>query len=107
MGGGHGHGDQSNQKRAGEDRDGAERPTARDLVLADGDLRLPIQPEEELERRDPIEEAQRFNQKRQNNAKRGQNGNQGAGDHQTAQDALRAVARPELRANAAGGENQA
>ncbi len=41
-----------------------------------GYLRLPVQPEEEFERRDVLEEAQRLEQKRKHDAERGEDGDQ-------------------------------
>ncbi len=108
-GGSHQHGDQGDQGRAGEQGHRAEGAGLAHLVGANGDLRAPVQPEQEFMNApvDRGEEADRFKQEREHDPQRGEDGD-GRGHHQGQPDhALHPVARPEPGANAGAGEGEA
>ena len=71
------------QQRAGDERHDAEGAGRADLIGADRGLRAPLQAEQEVDRRDLLEEAHGLEQHREHDADRGQHGDAGAAANST------------------------
>ena len=100
----HHHGDEGDEKGAGEERYGAKGTGG---VAGEGRLRIPVQAEEEIADRDHREELDRLKEQRQHDPQRGQDRHQGAQHERDAQHPFHPVACPQFAVDLAARIQQA
>ncbi len=99
----HQHGDGGDHQRAGEQRQEA---VAAPVAVGAGIVGVPDRAEEEIQRIDEGEEAERLDDQRGDDANGGQDGHGGTGDQADGNGALNPVAGPEAGIDAAAGIDQ-